>query len=335
MLIALAFRQPHHPRARDWAQRAIEMARHHPDPALRTMAAAGWLQYQMQQGDLSNATGVVDEMRALLRTRDVSPVMAVNASMTVAWYEALKAVPSYRDTVSQVIERAQATGIFYSARHVVLSAGLLGALSDGDLETAARWLRQLERDVHLLGPMFRFLLHWFLVWEPSSGRTSRGRARPARDAQVPCSMGSSWTRRSARLGTAHELHRMDSTERRGSTWRAGSRSRASRAAPSRVHGTSDRGALGLDGTRAAKAAGARHRDGAGTRAGLRQLAHLAAGRHGPPVRARARRGHRGGVRAWPRPAAWPRPGDSAAGGRDVALAHQDLRARTARSPPRW
>jgi hypothetical protein len=112
------------------------------------MAAAGWLQYQMQQGDLANATGVVDEMRALMRTRDVSPVMAVNASMTVAWYEALTVAPSYRDTVTRVLELAQATGIFYSARHVVLSAGLLGALSDGDLETTARWRAELERDVH-------------------------------------------------------------------------------------------------------------------------------------------------------------------------------------------
>src|SRR4030095_2406233 len=103
MLIALVCRQPHHPQARGLVQRAIELA----------------------QGDLSNATGVVDEMRALLRTRDVSPVMAVNASMTVAWYEALTAVPSYRDTVTQVLEREQATGIFYSARHVVLSAGLI------------------------------------------------------------------------------------------------------------------------------------------------------------------------------------------------------------------
>lgn len=207
MLIALVCRQPHHPQARDWAQRAIELARHHPDPALRTMAAAGWLQYQLQQGDLSNATGVVDEMRALLRTRDVSPVMAVNASMTVAWYEALTAVPSYRDTVTQVLERAQATGIFYSARHVVLSAGLIGALSDGDLETAARWLGELERDVHLLGPMFRFLHHWFLVWDalvrqdiPRAARLQPEMLRVALLDGQPLDEAVAW------LGSAHVLH---------------------------------------------------------------------------------------------------------------------------------
>src|SRR5262249_3678127 len=50
-----------------------------------------------------------------------------------------------------------------SARHTVLCGGLMGALSDGDLVTAASWLRELDRE-HL-GPLFRFWRHWFLVWE--------------------------------------------------------------------------------------------------------------------------------------------------------------------------
>ena len=37
---------------------------------------------------LATAAAVVDEMRAVMRARDVSPVAAVNASMTVVWYEA-------------------------------------------------------------------------------------------------------------------------------------------------------------------------------------------------------------------------------------------------------
>src|SRR5262245_6383050 len=52
-----------------------------------------------------------------------------------------------------------------TARHTVLCGGLMGALSDGDLVTAASWLQELEQDVHHLGPMFRFWHHWFIVWE--------------------------------------------------------------------------------------------------------------------------------------------------------------------------
>jgi LuxR family transcriptional regulator, maltose regulon positive regulatory protein len=165
MLIAIVFRQPCNPQAASWAERAIVLARGHPDLAIRAMAAANWLQYQLQQGDLSETAVVVDEMRVLMQARDISPVMVVNAAMTVAWYEALTAAPSYRRTVVQMLELTQTTGMFYTARHVVLAAGLLGALSDGDLEIGATWLRELERDVHLLGPVFRFLHHWFIVWE--------------------------------------------------------------------------------------------------------------------------------------------------------------------------
>ena len=116
-------------------------------------------------GDFSGLDAIADEMRALLRARDSSPVVAVNASMTVVWYETAKALPSYRRTVTGMLELARTTGMFYTARHVVLSGGLVGALSDGDLATAGAWLRELERDVHLLGPGFRAWHHWFVVWE--------------------------------------------------------------------------------------------------------------------------------------------------------------------------
>ena len=165
MLVALSFRQPGHPQAAHWAERAIGLARNHPDPVLRAMTAANWLLYQWQVGDFSGVDVVADEMRTLMTTRGVSPVVAVNACMTVAWYEAAKALPSYRRTVAETLELARTTGMFYTARHVVLCGGLMAALSDGDLETAAPWLRELERDVHLLGPGFRYWHHWLVVWE--------------------------------------------------------------------------------------------------------------------------------------------------------------------------
>ena len=92
-------------------------------------------------------------------------IAAVDASMVVAWYEAAMALPSYRRTLAQMLELVKTAGTFYSARHSVLCAGLMGALSDGDLETSASWLQELERDVHRLGPMFRFWHHWFIVWD--------------------------------------------------------------------------------------------------------------------------------------------------------------------------
>jgi LuxR family transcriptional regulator, maltose regulon positive regulatory protein len=164
MLVAITMRRPSHPQAARWADRAIELARRHPDPFTRAIAAVAWFRHQLQAGDLAKVAAVVDEMRTVMRARDVSPIVAVNATMVVAWYEAATALPSYRRTVAQMLELAQTTGV-YSARHYALCGGLMGALSDGDLETAASWLQELERDVHRLGPMFRFWHHWFIVWD--------------------------------------------------------------------------------------------------------------------------------------------------------------------------
>jgi DNA-binding SARP family transcriptional activator len=165
MLVALSWRQPHHPQARRWAERAIDLARGHPDPAIRAMIAGNWLHYLVYAGDLAKAAPVVDEMRAVAQARDSTPIMVVNACMAVVWYEAMTALPSYRHTVARMLQLAQTTGMFYTARHVVLGGGLMGALSEGDLETAASWLRELERDLHLLGPVFRCWHHWLVVWE--------------------------------------------------------------------------------------------------------------------------------------------------------------------------
>jgi LuxR family transcriptional regulator, maltose regulon positive regulatory protein len=165
MLVATALRQPSHPQAARWAERAIELTRRHPDPFAGTIAAMIWFHHQLQAGDLAEVAAVVDEMRAVMRIPDISPIEVLNASMVVAWYEAATALPSYRRTVAQALELAQTTGAFYTARHVALCGGLTGALSDGDLELSASWLRELDRDVHRLGPMFRFWHHWFIVWE--------------------------------------------------------------------------------------------------------------------------------------------------------------------------
>src|SRR5262245_2024767 len=165
MLSAIAWRQPHHPKASEWARRAFELARRHPDRNLQAISAAHWLYYQLEAGELSEAAIVVDEMRALASTRDASPVVVVNASVPVIWWESLNALPSYRQTVARVLDLTLTTGMFYTARHVALSAGLVGALSDADLDTASPWLREFARDVHLLGPGFRFWYQSFVLWE--------------------------------------------------------------------------------------------------------------------------------------------------------------------------
>ncbi len=163
MLSAITMRQPQHPDASQWAGRALELVRSDPDASLRAIAAGSLIHFEAQCGDLARITLLVDDMRAYLRGGDA--VFAVNASGPIAWYEMLLALPSYRRTVSGMLELSRTRGMFYSSRHLALSAGIAGALSDGDVDAAAPWLRELERDLDLLGAGFRAWHRWFVVWE--------------------------------------------------------------------------------------------------------------------------------------------------------------------------
>jgi len=172
VITAITMRQPHHPDALRWATRARELARTHPDPSLRGLAAASLLHFEMQRGDVASVGPMIEELRARIRGRDTSPGFAVNASGPVAWYEALMALPTCRQTVSSMLELGQTMGLFAAAGSrrraqpaVALCAGVLAALSDGDVEAAAPWLRELERDVDFLGPGIRAWHRWLVVWD--------------------------------------------------------------------------------------------------------------------------------------------------------------------------
>jgi ATP/maltotriose-dependent transcriptional regulator MalT len=158
MLAAVCLRQPNHPDGAQWAERALQLSREHPDLAFRTITAFNWFCYYFQRGEHPRTIAIVDEMRALMRARNVSTVVAVNASLTVSWYEAFVAARSYRRTVAKVLELAHSSGMFYSARIAVLATGLFGALSDGDLKTAYIWCQELKKDLLTLGPGY---LGWY------------------------------------------------------------------------------------------------------------------------------------------------------------------------------
>lgn len=163
MISAITMRRPQHPDAARWAARALDLVRTHPDASLRAIAGGSLLLFAVQQGDIARVAGLIDDMRAYLRGGDA--VFAVNASAPVAWYEMVLALPSYRRTVADMLELSRTMGMFYSSRHIALSAGIAGALSDGDVETAAPWLQELARDLDLLGTGFRVWHRWFVVWD--------------------------------------------------------------------------------------------------------------------------------------------------------------------------
>ncbi len=163
MLLAVTMRRPHHPNGPHWAQRALLLARRRSNPAFRALTAFNWFLYHVELGDFAKAALVVDEMQSLMRSRDASPAVAVNASMTVVWYESLFVRGSYRRSVSEMLVLAQSMGMFYASKNIALGGGVIGALSNGDIETAEAWLTEMRKDLPLLGVGFRGWYHRFSV----------------------------------------------------------------------------------------------------------------------------------------------------------------------------
>ncbi len=165
MLAAITWRQPAHPDGSYWAERALELTRHHPDLGLRTLMAYGWMAYHWQLGDVEKASLVIDDMRKLIRAPDVPPYVVLWAGNVVASYEWMSASPSCCGLVAELLEIAEKNGVIHAVNYSLLRIGIIAALDHGDLTTAATWMRQTEKDLPRLGPNFHCWYHSCAVRE--------------------------------------------------------------------------------------------------------------------------------------------------------------------------
>ena len=152
MFSAIVSRQPGHPDGARWAERALKLTRQHADLSFRAITAVVWFFYYYRLGDCAKAAVVADEMRALLGARNISPIAKIHASITVVFHEFAYVLPSYRRTVTEMLDLVRSTGISTVAMLLTLSVGIRAALSDGDLKTADIWIREMEKDLNAVGP---------------------------------------------------------------------------------------------------------------------------------------------------------------------------------------
>jgi DNA-binding SARP family transcriptional activator len=62
-----------------------------------------------------------------------------------------------------MLELAKTTGMFYAAKHGSLGGAIFGALSEGDIEAAEAWIKEMETELHLEGPGYHSWYHMFVV----------------------------------------------------------------------------------------------------------------------------------------------------------------------------
>jgi LuxR family transcriptional regulator, maltose regulon positive regulatory protein len=164
MLSAIAIRQPGHPDGARWAERALSLTRRHSELSFRAITALNWCYYHYQLGDCAKAATVAEEMRAVMRSRSIPPVVKVIASMAVTLQELAYAIPSYRETVSEMLDLVRTTGVsHHAAKHSTLGLGITTALSNGDLDTVDTWIQEIERDLTVVTPAYRGWSYGFIM----------------------------------------------------------------------------------------------------------------------------------------------------------------------------
>ena len=160
MLCAVLFRERPRPDADRWADRALELARVHPDLQFRAITAGQWLFYRAWFAELRQVGTIAEDMLALMKAHDLNPGVRMIAGITVTGYDFLLGLPTYRRTVADVVTLAQATGMVgHAGRHSTLSHGVFAAVSDQDLVLADQWLAELANDLATLGPGYRAWYH--------------------------------------------------------------------------------------------------------------------------------------------------------------------------------
>jgi LuxR family maltose regulon positive regulatory protein len=142
---ALLYRQPYHPRIKEWMERALSLCQEAEDVNLRMKANLSTLSYYAWIGDLSNCNRVAEEIRKIARLPTSSPLMV----LTWKWIESL----IYNRTagsselsllsISEGLEIARKQGV-HVWDHMLLAQGVYASLNRGDMAMAGEFLKKME-----------------------------------------------------------------------------------------------------------------------------------------------------------------------------------------------
>lgn len=162
---AYMFRQPHHPRTRDAAAHALQMALTGNDIDHRLLTGFHATLYRLWIGDIAGATLIVTRCRETIRGRRTLPphltLMWNVAEAACDWHNAMH--ERCLKIVSDSLEMARATGL-HLWDYQLLSQGVYGAITGGDLAQAESYLAAmasvLEGSRRLDASQYHYLAAW-------------------------------------------------------------------------------------------------------------------------------------------------------------------------------
>ena len=164
LLASMSVRQPHHPDLAHWVERGYRAALAHDDLNLRMLVGWRVALSIMWEGHFPKTWAVIEGMRKLADSREVSPFALTTLKLAEATYFMLtNDRESCLAAVRAGLEIERAEGV-HVLSYQLLANGAGGALMAGDLDTAETLLKQFSG---LGGTPARFdlcLLHLFSTW---------------------------------------------------------------------------------------------------------------------------------------------------------------------------
>ena len=164
MLLALVFRQLHHPQITSWVERANRLADQVDDDMLKLFTLGYSTLYYLWTGDLAKAAAMLDRLHKSLNPDTRSPLIQIGAYVIASIHQL------YRTTrvaelkfVNEGLAIAAATDV-HIWDGVLLSQGAGMALSVGDLTLADQLLHRMRDTLNDSRRMDVCLFHFFSAW---------------------------------------------------------------------------------------------------------------------------------------------------------------------------
>jgi ATP/maltotriose-dependent transcriptional regulator MalT/DNA-binding SARP family transcriptional activator len=165
--MALVFRQPHHPRIGEWAERALDACRSLTDAQLRLSTQLLLAINLNYTGQFARAREFLEPLRKQAERPEAQPLERTTLKAVESMFHMLNAEarPCLR-AVMDGLEIADESGVHLWS-YQLLSNGVAGALAVGDLDTASELLLRMQDHAQGAGRLDRAAYHHHRAWHAS------------------------------------------------------------------------------------------------------------------------------------------------------------------------
>lgn len=164
MFMSLVMRNPQHPDFTHWRERAFIVLETSSDTTLRMFTGFYLLTYYLWIGEYTQAAYVLEMLRGIAGSKEVSPLAWITVQMAESWYQWLTgAYETSRKTMSVALETARESGV-HIWDYLLLIQGVAASLSEGDLATAESFLKKLSAVLDRARRFDQFYYHFDTAW---------------------------------------------------------------------------------------------------------------------------------------------------------------------------